>query len=86
MDKRVQQTVGHRAQHFVQVGFRTQLAREFDQRAAIIVTVLIKEVAIQLFLQPVADGLENECREQNQADDGGRTQMSSGRVNEKIRP
>jgi len=48
--ERVYQPVRHRAQHLVQIRFRSQFARELDQGAAIVVAVLIKEVAVELFL------------------------------------
>ena len=73
--KRVHQPIANRAQHFVQICFRSQLARKLDQRAAVVVAVLIEEIAVQLFLQPVANGLEDERREQNQSDDRGRAQI-----------
>ena len=73
--QRVDQPVRHRAQHLVQIGFRTQFAREFDQRPPVVVAVLVEEVAVQLFLQPVANRLEDERREQDQAHDGRRAQI-----------
>ncbi len=73
--KRMHQPVANRAQHFIQIRLRSQFAREFDQRPPIVVAVLIEEVTVQLFLQPVADRLKDEGGEQDQPDDGGRAQI-----------
>src|SRR6185312_2885287 len=58
--QRTQQAVRHRSQHAVHVRFRAQVAREFDQRKAIVVLVTIKDVPVQLFLKPAANRLKDE--------------------------
>ncbi len=68
--QRLQQAFAHGTQRGVEIGFRTQLAREFDQSAAVIVPVLVK-VAIEAFLNPVADGLEEKCGDQHYRDQTG---------------
>ncbi len=73
--QRVQQPVRHRAQHLVQIRFRSQLARELDQRAPVVVAILIEEVTVQLFLQPIPNRLEDERRKQNQTHDCGRAEI-----------
>src|SRR4051812_21645760 len=60
--KRTKEAVSNGFEHHVKIGFRTQFPSEFDQRTPVIVAVLIKVVAVQLLLDPVADGLENKSR------------------------
>ena len=54
------ETVRDGAQHAVEVGFGAEFAGEFDEGAAVVVAVAIEDVAVQDFLEPVADGLEDE--------------------------
>ena len=65
--ERLHQPVGHGLQHVVEVRFRVQLAGEFDQRAAIVVTVAV-EIAVEPLLNPVADRLKQERRDQHDRD------------------
>ena len=78
----MQQPVRHRAQHLIQIGFRAQLARELDQRAPVVVAVLVEEIAVELLLQPVSNGLKDERREQNQPHDRGGAQVLRSRKRE----
>ena len=68
--QRAHQAVSHGFQHVLDVGLRTQLPGELDQRAAVIVLVLVKEVAVQQHLNPVADGLEDEGGHEDQRHHG----------------
>ncbi len=67
----VEETVAQGLEHGVAVGFRAELAGEGDESLAIVVTVFIKDVAVHLFLEPVADGLKDEGGEEDEGDDGG---------------
>src|SRR5271169_4346184 len=64
--QRIQQPAGYGSQHRVQISLRTKLARKLDQRRAVIVTIAVKDVALQQFLDPAADRLKDECRKQDQ--------------------
>jgi hypothetical protein len=70
--KRLQETLAHGSKHGVQIGLRTQRAREFDQCAPVIVAVAV-EVPVQAFLNPVANRLEKKGRHQ---DHGGQPQVA----------
>ena len=64
------EAVRHGCQHSVQVGLRTQFAREFHERAAIVVAIPI-EVLVQTLLNPVTDGLEQKRGHQHDNDQAG---------------
>src|SRR5262249_2289921 len=51
--QRVPQPLSYRREHRIEIGFRTQLARELDHLLAVIVAVAV-EVAIEPLLYPVA--------------------------------
>src|SRR5205807_7947642 len=73
--ERVNQAIPNRFEHRIQICLRAELAAELDQRAAIIVAILVEEIAVELFLEPIPDGLEDKCREENEAHDHRRTDV-----------
>ncbi len=68
--QRLQQPVADRGEHGVEIGFGAELSREFDQGEAVIVTVFV-EMAVEAFLNPVANGLEEERGDEHDDDEAG---------------
>ena len=68
------QALPDRRQHPVEVGFGTELAGELHQGPPVIVAVAI-EIAVEPLLNPVADGLEQERRDQHDRDQPGIAQV-----------
>ena len=70
----LQQPLAHDGQRGVQVGLRTQFPGELHQGPAVVVAVAV-EMPVQPLLHPVADGLEEERRDQHHGHQAGVAQV-----------
>ncbi len=60
----------------MQLGRRPQLARELDQRAPVIIAVLVEVIAVELLANPRPDRLKHERRDQDHEDHGQHRQLA----------
>jgi len=77
--ERVQQPLADAAQRAVEIHLRSELAREAEQRAAVVEAVAVEDVPVELLLDPVAQRLEDQRRNQHQQHHGRRAEFVAAR-------
>ena len=58
--ERPQETFRGRRKHLVKIRLGAKFAREFDQRAPVVVALFVEEILIQVLLDPLANRLKDE--------------------------
>jgi hypothetical protein len=77
--QRARQPVHQRGQHLVEIGLRTQLASELDQRAPVVVACAVEEL-VELFLNPFPYRIEQQRGDH----DGHHQAVGSGTGNARV--
>ena len=74
--QRLRNAIEHRAEQRLEADFIRERAPEFDQRAAIVEPVAIEEV-IEARLHPIAQRLDQKCRDHDGDHRAGRARRSA---------
>jgi hypothetical protein len=69
--ERVEETLADTAEGAVEIHLGAEFTGEDDEGAAVIVAVAIKDVAVQLLLDPITERLEDERGDEDEQDHGG---------------